>query len=348
MGNPKHKNLDTHQGDLYHNGRCSQTGSGDLSNVRVASRVPLDCINILVGPGARNAPHAFGGGQMSQGFIKLRRGLIEHVQTGKLTGSMFAVYMWIHFKADFETGRVFRITARSIGEDLSMSVHAVRRCLNRLEKIGLIRRFYTRRNAGYRVLINKYEPTSGARVGYRLNAWASDSYENLAFEPASQDASDPVSDPVSEGASDTASEGVSDPVTINKKEEKIYNKKEKKNTSTVGSNDPPVQVPSELEAYPLYKSCKPLCNRWEELKVEWARAYPAVDLNKTLAESHAWQMASARHRKVDQGRFLNNWMKRNQDNASKNGGSNGQYGDLKKVHRHFAQDRKEEAKNYDF
>ena len=73
-----------------------------------------------------------------------------------------------------------------------------------------------------------------------------------------------------------------------------------------------------LRGLRLYESNATLCRRFEELMKEWSRAYPDVDIAQQIVRSHAWQFSNPSRRKKDQVRYLNNWLKREQqdvDNA---------------------------------
>ena len=49
-------------------------------------------------------------------FIALRKGLTEHVLSGRLTGSAFGVYVWLHLQADHRTGTLRTNAGRLAGE----------------------------------------------------------------------------------------------------------------------------------------------------------------------------------------------------------------------------------------
>ena len=71
-------------------------------------------------------------------FIPLRKGLTEHVLSGRLTGSAFGVYVWLHLQADHRTGTL-RTNAGRLAGELGMHAAKVRRDLAALRACGYIR-----------------------------------------------------------------------------------------------------------------------------------------------------------------------------------------------------------------
>ena len=71
--------------------------------------------------------------------------------------------------------------------------------------------------------------------------------------------------------------------------------------------------------------CRYLCEKWKDITPEKARkletnaldAYPRVDLLAQSKRAYAWEQSTPRHRKVDHGKFLNNWWAREQDSPSR-------------------------------
>lgn len=48
-------------------------------------------------------------------------------------------------------------------------------------------------------------------------------------------------------------------------------------------------------------------------RLQWAKAYPLVDLNHELGKAHAWYIDNPGRRKRDHGRFLGNWLSNAQE-----------------------------------
>ena len=130
---------------------------------------------------------------MSKGFVQIRRGIEEHLLAGRLGLFEFGVYLIIHFQVDFETG-VWTGSAPRIlaAAPRSTSLRDVQRALARLEQLGFIRTFHQQGQRGnYRVLINKYEPQTGALKGQRLNAQGSLTWRSPVYEPCTDTALSP-------------------------------------------------------------------------------------------------------------------------------------------------------------
>ena len=54
----------------------------------------------------------------------------------------------------------------------------------------------------------------------------------------------------------------------------------------------------------------------------WIEAYPALSIDAELNKMKAWLLANPKNRKSNYERFINNWLSRAQDGASKRGGGN--------------------------
>lgn len=78
--------------------------------------------------------------------------------------------------------------------------------------------------------------------------------------------------------------------------------------------DPP--IPPELANLALYRVDKKLCARWPELIAAWTEAYPNLNVPKTVASAHAWEVANVKRRKRDKARFLQSWLDKEQDRSS--------------------------------
>ncbi len=125
---------------------------------------------------------------MSKGFIQIRRGLKEHLLAGRIGLFEAGVYLVIHLQTTFETGIWTGSAPRLLATaPRGASLRNVQRAIARLEEIDFIRVFRQHGQRGnYRVLINKYEPQSGALRGLRLNALASTSWQKPTYEPCAE------------------------------------------------------------------------------------------------------------------------------------------------------------------
>jgi hypothetical protein len=109
----------------------------------------------------------------TEGFSKIRNGLRDHIKAGELCPTDLGVYLFLHMSCDYATG-IYTGTALGIAYgfgDVSLK-DKIKHSLNRLRKSRFINyRSGNGKRKGYSILIDKYEPTYGARSGQRLNAW---------------------------------------------------------------------------------------------------------------------------------------------------------------------------------
>lgn len=70
-----------------------------------------------------------------------------------------------------------------------------------------------------------------------------------------------------------------------------------------------------LRGLKLYEKDEKLNQRFWFLVEEWRLAYPDVNLKSQIAYSHAWLVTNGP--KKDYARYINNWLRRSQENASK-------------------------------
>lgn len=97
-----------------------------------------------------------------ESFIKIRRGLMEHIMLGKMNGKDLSVYVTIHLYADYETGLAPKLSAPFIAQFLSEKIPSIQTSLRRLEKNKYIKRFNHRgQKTYYPILINKFETPLG-------------------------------------------------------------------------------------------------------------------------------------------------------------------------------------------
>lgn len=122
------------------------------------------------------------------GFIRLRSGIWQHIKEGRITGIDFNVYCTLQQFAEWSTG-ICVTTADSLGaswQNLSDSKdkkETVQNSLRRLRENGYIN--YPEgsgRRGPYPVLIDKYEPTVGAAVGWQLNVNETTDVDNPIYD----------------------------------------------------------------------------------------------------------------------------------------------------------------------
>lgn len=120
----------------------------------------------------------------AEGFIKIRRGLLKHLELGRLTAHDLGLYLAILLQANYRTGlwvgsaaKLFAIFPKE------NTLRRTQRSLERIEQIGFIKRFRVPgRKHNYPVLINKFECTKGVLTGYRLNAEVSTDYRHPVYD----------------------------------------------------------------------------------------------------------------------------------------------------------------------
>lgn len=140
----------------------------------------------------------------SSGFIQLRRGLSEHVRTGRLTFFEASLYVFILMDANPTTGICFG-SAGLFSALYSVSARTCRDALENLEKKGYMRRFPTRgKHGSYPILINKFLCTDGAMKGKHVNSLKSTSYEDIVYESCDDDGDDSGNGSVKESVNDSA------------------------------------------------------------------------------------------------------------------------------------------------
>jgi hypothetical protein len=74
-------------------------------------------------------------------FLPLRRGLAEHVRSGRLRASRFAVFVWLLMEADHKTG-IARTSPAQVAAELGFHPVTVRRDFSMLRRGGYIRYRY--------------------------------------------------------------------------------------------------------------------------------------------------------------------------------------------------------------
>jgi hypothetical protein len=130
------------------------------------------------------------------------RDLQDHLKQGRLSIFELGVYQIIHWQADFKTG-VWWGSAPAVHcvAPRGCKLRDVQRAIARLKRIGFLRPREQKqgKRGNFPVLIDKYEPLSGALRGTRLNAARSADWRNPVYEPCTDgDAQhDTVQDPQS-------------------------------------------------------------------------------------------------------------------------------------------------------
>ena len=108
----------------------------------------------------------------SNGYSRLRHGLFDHFESGRLSEAECFLFLRLLDQADYLTG-IVTICARSLANPKGQDLKRIQNLIRRLRKKGFIN-FSIRPGAHdpYDALIHKFEPTDGPHRGTRLNAWA--------------------------------------------------------------------------------------------------------------------------------------------------------------------------------
>jgi hypothetical protein len=123
---------------------------------------------------------------MLNGFVKVRRGIVEHLHNGQMNLNEFACYCVLLLKADYKTGVAWVNSGDFMLGDVSLS--SVQRALLNLEQNQYIKRFVLAGSKKpYPVLIDKFEIADGdAGEPKRINAVKSTSWKYPVYEGADE------------------------------------------------------------------------------------------------------------------------------------------------------------------
>lgn len=92
-----------------------------------------------------------------RGHVRLRKGIKEHINTGKMKGDMLSVFTFLLLWADYTCGIVWGTSAPYIGQKLRKPAKHINRQLLKLERELYIKRFGHRGQiSSYEILIHKY------------------------------------------------------------------------------------------------------------------------------------------------------------------------------------------------
>jgi hypothetical protein len=121
----------------------------------------------------------------SSGFVPKRRGVLEHLNDGRLTLQQYGAYDVLILLAHKATGIWFG-SAKALAANCGagdITERQARHVLESLESKGYIKRFPKRRAHGnYPIAIDKYQVTVGAYSRMRLNARASSDWKTPVYD----------------------------------------------------------------------------------------------------------------------------------------------------------------------
>jgi hypothetical protein len=134
-------------------------------------------------------------------FVKIRRGILQHIETRNLSPSEFAALMVIILSADKASGVWFGCSlALSAKFGGTLSSKGAKDILRSLETGGYVKRFRTHGQRGnYPILVNNYEITVGDLSAYLINTEGTTDWKN----PAAHRVPDDVTESVPERVTDS-------------------------------------------------------------------------------------------------------------------------------------------------
>lgn len=133
---------------------------------------------------------------MKEHFIRLKAGLLEHCEDGRMTPTMMNVYVIVLGQADYGTGFWKGSAAKVFAAwGAQLSLRTIQRALEALCREGYLKSFHTPgQRHNYPVAINKYLIKFGKHKGYWLNASATTVPENPVYEPYDEESGDSTTD----------------------------------------------------------------------------------------------------------------------------------------------------------
>jgi len=137
-------------------------------------------------------------------FIRLRVGLLEHYEDGRMTPTMMNVHVIVLGQADYETG-FWKGSAAKIFSAWGgqLSLRTIQRALEALYGGGYLKSFHKPgQRHNYPVAINKYLIKTGKHKGYWLNASATTVPQNAVYELAGDENTGDTSDPTAHCVTD--------------------------------------------------------------------------------------------------------------------------------------------------
>jgi hypothetical protein len=92
------------------------------------------------------------------GYLRLRRGILQHLDAGTISLLDFSVYVWLMLKADYKTGLAWGCAEKiRVHASRGTSLRAIQRSIDRLEHIGWLKRWRTHGQRGnYPILIARF------------------------------------------------------------------------------------------------------------------------------------------------------------------------------------------------
>lgn len=126
------------------------------------------------------------------GFTPIRNGILEHLESGRISLLEFGVYVLLHLRADWSSG-IYHGCALTLAYQSGDPDNRtqIKDTLLRLKRKRYINYSPLKGKKGaYEILIHKYEPRVGRLIGTRLNAWKHGELCKPEYEPLATDSPD--------------------------------------------------------------------------------------------------------------------------------------------------------------
>jgi DNA-binding transcriptional MocR family regulator len=127
-----------------------------------------------------------------QGFLKLRNGILEHVEEGRFCLRTYGLFAYLLQRRRWASGVCFT-NSHSIATAFGENVTTVQNDMRILREEGYIQ--YPKgkgRKGNYPVLIINDQPTDGVLKGYRLCGFVDETYERVHYESLNRRHTDAV------------------------------------------------------------------------------------------------------------------------------------------------------------
>jgi len=95
-----------------------------------------------------------------KGYVKIRRGILEHLRSGKISYPEYSLYLHLIILADFRTESIENTSSVYIANEIGLHYNTVGKLIKSLiEKGYIIRSYYFGNRKRCKILINKYSDT---------------------------------------------------------------------------------------------------------------------------------------------------------------------------------------------
>lgn len=116
-----------------------------------------------------------------QGFIGIRNGIREHIDSGCFSATDLGVYFYLQAHVNWATGICYTNAVTMALKLDETPVRSVQRSFAKLRERGYINYPEKYHGGSYPVLINKFRPTNGLLLGAELDAFKSKDFEQVIY-----------------------------------------------------------------------------------------------------------------------------------------------------------------------